>query len=1221
MDENDTRRRLTEITDPGDFEKLATAVLREDDAHYRLLAHVGVNAKGKTVKSPVDGIVYTSVDGQRHMLAVHHTICEARELRRKWLGGADSDVTKTIDELTAQRDKNPDLGATLILATNREPATGLIHDVESAGQKAGIEVRIWTGSTLAHFLDFNPKGQWIRKTFLGVEPNHLSRAELSELSLRSIDLVPLLDDPKYWVDRYVDEKLRNSKENRVLFVLGESGVGKTVACLKCLEEHVRAGGYGLVLTDEVVRNSWSLEDAVERTLHNLQPELVSGAGREALSLSSETEQLLLVIEDINRSVQPARLVEVVVAWSARATTEKDHRDWRILCPVWPRTIALASNHAAKAANDLAVVVPSFVQEEGIAAVKQRRQRVTDLEAEEVASALGLDPLLIALHGDSDEIPDPESVVYTYIERELERAATPTGTYTAGEYRLALRELSLEMLTRRQLMPRFSNVLKWFDAQRSVVSMLRDLVRLREVVRLEGPTNDQNMVFRHDRVRDHLLADAIADATSRDAMPSEVIAEPYFAEVIGMAIARCGVLPTAIDKVAEVNPLALFYALRHCSNPHTDPPQSVVEASNRWTDKGAWQDPLNSTLRVAVLRTLAECDGPYVRALCETMGDEGPDEWSLRGRFRNGDLYAGVQLCSWLPPGISWAGHVELIDHAISKGGASFRLELEKLLRRTDLPVAGRRGALRLAGFVASPELAGVLRESWLNDLSRNELLADYFWASSQCCGDDPAALLEPIVDAWASISDEDDDGLGSPRAWFGANELRWALRDRVPNQAIGYLLERAKGPELRWPLLLMLNGIDDPSAVEFVVRELAQQDERMEATGHFSPFADMAANEWRRRQPASSSQGHTGTYRGTPMSRASRERLRELWSSGKSSKHLRRHALRFWCATVTQGDVPILSTIDTSSEIGSLALFQRLRRGDRTAIPALLVNLNGERSSYWWQAGRYLWTDELTDQLGRALAQRASELTVAETAQAHDPDWILVERLTELPPILAERLISEHWTGLSQSAYYVKAALHVASPGLLARVADVVARSDNVNSLFEHLGFSFGIGFNGRSGVIRLAQMDGLLPYLDYLSEADIGMLWDACNKNGWFEWRREHLDSRAKANGTRFVDDAAAVRELDRELDREPLPFPMNQWGEMFLATGISVEHMMKVVAHWVSDREQDRALLIASELVTRFGKRCHVALLHGHKSANSQFGREVIQNADFELRLRSLD
>ena len=52
MDHNDTRQRLTQITDPGRFEKLATAVLREADAHCRRVAHVGVNDEGKTVSSP-----------------------------------------------------------------------------------------------------------------------------------------------------------------------------------------------------------------------------------------------------------------------------------------------------------------------------------------------------------------------------------------------------------------------------------------------------------------------------------------------------------------------------------------------------------------------------------------------------------------------------------------------------------------------------------------------------------------------------------------------------------------------------------------------------------------------------------------------------------------------------------------------------------------------------------------------------------------------------------------------------------------------------------------------------------------------------------------------------------------------------------------------------------------------------------------------------------------
>ena len=201
--------------------------------------------------------------------------------------------------------------------------------------------------------------------------------------------------------------------------------------------------------------------------------------------------------------------------------------------------------------------------------------MTDLEAEAVASALGFDPLLIALHGSTDATPEPETVIQSYIERELRRVAASDGTYTAGEYRDALRTLTLEMLNRRQLEPTFAEVVNWTVEERPIAAMLRDLARHREVVRLEETAEFQRVAFRHDRVRDHLLADATKDAISRDALPAEVMSEPYFAEVIGMAIARNGVPSEVIDKVVEANPLALFCALRHCSRPEADPAQYLA----------------------------------------------------------------------------------------------------------------------------------------------------------------------------------------------------------------------------------------------------------------------------------------------------------------------------------------------------------------------------------------------------------------------------------------------------------------------------------------------------------------------------------------------------------------------------------------------------------------------------------------------------------------------
>ena len=91
--------------------------------------------------------------------------------------------------------------------------------------------------------------------------------------------------------------------------------------------------------------------------------------------------------------------------------------------------------------------------------------------------------------------------------------------------------------------------------------------------------------------------------------------------------------------------------------------------------------------------------------------------------------------------------------------------------------------------------------------------------------------------------------------------------------------------------------------------------------------------------------------------------------------------------------------------------------------------------------------------------------------------------------------------------------------------------------------------------------------------------------------------------------------------MEREGPLFPMDHWGEMFLETGVSIDRMMEVVAHWISDRDQDRALSMAANLVMRFGNRRHAALLQRHKLAESEFGEKVIQNADFEIRLRCLE
>ena len=1072
MDKTDTRLRLDRITHPGLFEELATAVLREMDPRCRLLKHVGTNPEGITVRSPLDGITYVSDEGVRRMVAVHHTI-QKKELRRKWLTEPDGDLPKTIGVFRSQKNRIPDLRATLILATNREPPEELIHEVEAVADQAGIDVDIYPGSVIAHFLDTHPKGQWLRQNYLGVSQTTISKELLRELSVNSIkEGVP---DAEYWVTRAFDEQLTIPSLHPVSFVVGESGMGKTVACRKCLEAHVQGGGFGLLVTTEVLGESRSLADAVDATLRELHPPLATGAGREALSLASETAPLLVVVEDVNRSASPAALLEKLAAWGRTAQKSKEPVRCRVLCPVWPRTMALLNDKAQKRVSNSSMQLSCFAEEEGIAAVQRyRAEPLSILDAKAVATALGCDPLLIALQGDDDTEPDPKAVVRSFVERSLARLAADEGQYTVGEYLTALKSLSLELLDRKQLKPSFADLTKWMGEQSNTVQQLREIVRPREVARLEGSGERESIVFRHDRVRDYLFADAVAHALRDGRLSRSVTSDPYFAEVIGIALASGEATRAGIDEVASVNPLALFSAMRHYRQPRTEAHQQIINAASAWVDSKDLEVPGNDSLRQAVLWVLAECEGPHVRPLVERIDSTGSNWLGLRARFRNGDVSAGIGLCAQNEPGVGWVGHVELIEHVLGRSGSGLVTTLDSVLRRRDLTLAARKGALRLAGYASSPILSEALRRSWHLDAARQDLLSDYLWACSQCCGEEPAKLLDPIFDAWATLPEEGEDGDGSPRISLGANHVRWAFRDRVPKNAIGYFHRRAVEPELRWPLLVMLNGIDHPDTVELVARELAKQDEE----GKGTTFGMTAVDEWSQRP----------RYGINLMQATSRQRLRELWSCKASGRHLRRHALKLWAATVRPRDLDVLKTVATSSEMGNVALFERLRRGDETAIPDLMPKLDGGNARYWWQAGRYLWSDDLTECLDQALGRIADDGPGSESDLREDL-WILPELLMELPPATAERLIQKHWAGLCHSAGYVQAALYFASSGLRDKVREVVERCEDPQSLFRHLWHGFGIQVEGRRGITRLPQMDALLPYIDHLSDSDIRSL------------------------------------------------------------------------------------------------------------------------------------
>jgi hypothetical protein len=165
---------------------------------------------------------------------------------------------------------------------------------------------------------------------------------------------------------------------------------------------------------------------------------------------------MLVIDDINRSGRPGPLLERLVAWhgpgNSRPARTGSSPIVRVICPLWPHVVEQSSEAVRSFVHSNALVRDTFSREEAIAAIQARAATqgrvVTDLEANDIATALGDDPLLIAVAsqraaGGRRAIDITSGFVMTGV---LQCAASRPADFIEADYLAALDQQSFEMLT-------------------------------------------------------------------------------------------------------------------------------------------------------------------------------------------------------------------------------------------------------------------------------------------------------------------------------------------------------------------------------------------------------------------------------------------------------------------------------------------------------------------------------------------------------------------------------------------------------------------------------------------------------------------------------------------------------------------------------------------------------------------------------------------------------
>ncbi len=603
-----TAEELEKITDRAKFELLVTSVLRKDNRDYAAIIHTGINAHGETIRSPLDGFCRVPASVPPRFILVEHTTTDRDGLEKKWLydhstakstnvsESKDGDLLKAGRESQKVRKDFPDAKFTVILTTNQHLPKGveLLKKVYKKAAELGVDVDIWEQSRLVDFLDSTPEGHWLRKEYLHIEAQMLSGSLLGSLCKQSLANYEkqFLTSPNSWVSREIEsqiEKGTHTNTYTIQLLIGESGSGKSAAAYQILKKHLGAGGYGLWVSDELLRECTSLETALDKVLRDLYPSLLPDAGRVALPLIPEGSRLLLIVDDVNQANSPTRQVENLINWSKPKQSQlsdspSSFLPYLVVCPVWPQILGSISRDLKETAWVNNVFISSMASAEGMVAVQTTTSdagmEITNTEAFSLATSLGNDPILIGLFASLLSSTQPcelnsltENVVERFIKTAINEVSSSPGTLLEIEYRDALSSLTTFMLKNRRLFPLWKEIRDWFRESPDELTALRELTGHEKLCRL---TTEGKFVFRHDRIQQALLLESMIELLADTTPDSDILYEPFYAEIIGRAIARSPQSKEFLGKLRNRLPLALVEAIRCFGTPTTESHQKIIE---------------------------------------------------------------------------------------------------------------------------------------------------------------------------------------------------------------------------------------------------------------------------------------------------------------------------------------------------------------------------------------------------------------------------------------------------------------------------------------------------------------------------------------------------------------------------------------------------------------------------------------------------------------------
>jgi hypothetical protein len=1170
-----TKTLISEIKDSGLFEELCTSILRKKRPELSEMIHMGTNSAGQTRKAPIDGFTKTKIGDKTVFVSIQHTT--DKNLKRKWLSEKTGDIVKTETQLKSLREEFPNADFELILTANTVPNIEDSKEVIAKAKKIDLTVIFLEQSAIAAFLDDDEFGQWLRKKYFNLDYQLLSVPALQELSKKDSESYR----SKCFLPPYseiLEREVAINKFGAIVSIVGNSGYGKSAVVYEFWQKALNKNERVFWLDEGIVADSNLFEECLKNKLLKLKSNLYLTQNKLWYE-KKFWESTIFIIDDINRVRNKREVLKKIVQWHQQLSND----GWSVtfLLPLWEETYLQVSKDQGYHVN---IPINKYTKQESrnilSAPLKFLIPNLDHLTLDAFAIELEHDPLLIGLFIDLISKPNVDltkaskNTIQKRIDECVSDLYNENNSILKPQIYAALKSLGSKMLEERNFNPTFSDVNSWLSYQSEQIEILRLLVRQGKLISLD---EREIYIFRHDRVRDELLASGFSDFKNykSDWRFKEIYYGYFLAKAIG--VSELSANRELFQWLLNENPLSVFEFIR--LNPETALTSENINIIKTWIIESLNENH-NEAIEDRIKTLLFYTDSEKVLEILPAFA-RYDYAVSLTG-MKNGRTEDAIRLLNYHFETLGhdyFDYHQTVVIERINNRYKEKAIEnVKSILSNLDSNSAKKNvvGTLLYASILKAEELIKNISSSW-KQITYEGVFAKYFIRAYLSCG---GKINSEFWNEMVNVFEKVDD-------WKFQNEIRYELNDQreIIAKEISYVISKAEQDDY-WRELFKL-VIEHHGTIEcfdFILNTYPNKypiDVRDAVNGYFDkarPY-DELSRIW-----------DPDEDRGKRLPKDIVDFLGNQWISETNGELKRWIAFNVWEHYATPEDLDILRKVEQSSVLFKPVYRLRLRLRDFDCVASF--EEQAEHNRYLLFQAHYIWCDEVKQALSSFF-----KLLKADKPKNTELDGFFVNfsgLFLKIPIQDAEDLLVSNWENIRNYNEFIKIGLFLNSDRLNKLSVNTIQSYINKRWIFRSTHWTFRTNVKG-AHQITSQQLERLKPYFSEIDELDLSSFIDPKNKET-FEWWRQNIPAHLKSHGRRyFPTDSDLQKEFNyftSEIDRN---HRIDFYLERFVKYGIDKTRILQNLFQWLDSKASIKyhEFIVSCHIIEFFGKRKDILML----------------------------